>query len=489
MRPKSSSRAFRRFGTVGWSLALTAICLIPATAVRADETTCDLSKMSADVQQTEAFFWHVYHGAAYTSTPTLRLALSNILDDQSKSLTTCETALVSARLAFSSFWIYNERGWVLKYGPKIDLFGKDYNNTSAEALEQLVFENYELAYSLNENLQIKDGVATKGPRSGPLDWSENKGIPSRKASKAWKEAHGVEESMLDDGKLPAVSGLSGASFRAVVAGFYATVNGVGGNKSALTLQGSIDLNAVFNFATPPFGDLGNAHLFPSDLTIMWQMMLLGERLDSVDIYETDENIGFDAAMTSMIAKLNEQKYAPFLTPQIRGTSFVQQAFATSSVYPIWFPYEAPSDTPVEPPNVARRVGTKANIAKASTHGSTVVPYNFENNFLLLGDAMFNNISRGRVAVVDDSWLEIVFWTYTYAKKSPTFDGWPHKDSIEKRLEKMKIIMGKAGSSQAEITEAWNTLQEWTGNIDTAANTTPPTTFYPSCMTCHNTKVR
>ena len=126
MFPKTPDRAFTSHGRMSWWLILVVFCLTQVAAVQADETQCDLSKMNEEVQQTEAFFWHVYHGAEYTSTAALRGALSNILEDK-QDLTICELALMSREQACSTcvscrFFACHEHGQTTS-SPKLTMFG------------------------------------------------------------------------------------------------------------------------------------------------------------------------------------------------------------------------------------------------------------------------------------------------------------------------------------------------------------------------------
>ena len=86
--------------------------------------------------------------------------------------------------------------------------------------------------------------------------------------------------------------------------------------------------------------------------------------------------------------------------------------------------------------------TSASVAKASSNSSYVVPFNYENNFMLLGDTYAATyIKEGdENAKLSPEIKGLITEAYEAVKRSPVFGDWIYGDRINKRLEYLENIV-------------------------------------------------
>jgi hypothetical protein len=116
--------------------------------------------------------------------------------------------------------------------------------------------------------------------------------------------------------------------------------------------------------------------------------------------------------------------------------------------------------------------TPASIVKVSSGSSTVVPFNYENNFMLLGDALFvafwpkspANVKQGPAPI---EWVRAISDAYDAAATSPVYEDWPFKSSNEARRRALALYR----SDQNDGSLLYAFAQNQSGRR-------------ASCMTCH-----
>ena len=113
------------------------------------------------------------------------------------------------------------------------------------------------------------------------------------------------------------------------------------------------------------------------------------------------------------------------------------------------------------------------IVKASSGTSLVVPYNFENNFMMLGDVFVATYTDKTTWQLPDSVAGMLMKVYETAQRSPVFGTWPYNSSITNRLNLLRA---------SNYEGLYNAAQNY---ALTAMGPDPANPHhYPACMTCH-----
>lgn len=212
-----------------------------------------------------------------------------------------------------------------------------------------------------------------------------------------------------------------ATFPAVLAGFYGQVNTPPtvkpshGHAPPFTIQETyknVTHSLGFNFATPPIAvGYRNGQLGVSDMPTMWQMIQVGSRLQGVKV--------FGASASQQTSIYSRQTFKNF--------------YDNNKAFQTFLPY-----IPAE---------INQSVVKASVASSDVVPFNYEVNFMLLGDSMV-----GTYANQPEQWKlvkNVVKDAYNQPHlKSPIYSQWPYKGMLAKR----KTAINESAASLLKVVQ-------------------------------------
>ncbi len=412
----------------------------------------------------EYYFWDYFHGQKYDQTPKLFGMLYQALEESPDDFS---RALIYGRLGFTFLWIYSETEYaqvkkkvdVMAINEKYIKMGK--NAVKAPLLDSSIYHNIYPEHFVGIQIATQYfGMATNLVMD-TIQYSQKQN---------WTGATG---SNLIPG-----SELAWKTFPGVVTGFYASFNKFpafgpakpvkNGTMPMWATMEAISYSKGFNFATHVFGDVGGNHLESRDLALMIQMMQLG----------TDPSVGAATVPGNKTSyPKHTQIYRDFY-PKLG--EFYSKNEELNIIQRALYPPPAPSTYWNKP--IPWQGWTPAEIVKASTGTSLVVPHNFENNFLMLGDTFvatyYKAPKKGEPAwrPPNKDWKTLLMTIYTTAKNSSTWSTWPYQKSITDRINFLKnndyVSLYYAAQNYSLIAKG--------GPHPTPANAS----HYPSCMTCH-----
>lgn len=409
----------------------------------------------------EAYFWEVFHGQQYGNTPALFKLLYEGLaaagtptDADYDSLT---QALMYGRLGWTFLWTAAERDYAMK-APEIP---SSPPGLSLPPVPTDADGNYYDMKALNKEYTDAIWVTLEKEGVKPLPSYSAQGvqIATYYFAKATNLVMNIkEEKLLQD--WDNTTNLAWVTFPGVVTGFYASFNKFPNQQGKPTMPMKVSYKVVphsrgFNFATHVFGAAGAHDLGKKDMDEMWQMMQLGDAVAGDTILSNP--------------------------PTPEQDNLFQQFY---SLYPDYYPkHHVGYNKDSNPKGIWNKDRTPAKIVKASVSSSNVVPSNFENNFMMLGDTMIATYLNPKDGIVPpENWKEVVEKAYSFATQSPIFNDWAYKESVTNRLAYIK-----AGD--------WDGLERVVQNDPIAGRPAPKDghgppalpknpLHYPNCMTCH-----
>ncbi len=433
---------------------------LPETGFPSGTLAPDL-KSGTGAYYAEYLFWDTFHGQKYENTPQLFKQLYKALEENPDEFS---RALVYGRLGFTFLWLYSESEYAMsKKG--IDVISKNskYIAIGKKALKTpLLSAKFPHVYPTHfDGIQIATayfGLATELV----MDTKEY----SQKQN--WTEAIGSD--------LIPGSELAWRTFPSVVTGFYASFNkfpGFGpakqngnGTIPMWATMEAISYSKGFNFATHVFGDVGGNRLAPRDLALMIQMMKLG----------AEEAVGEAIVPGNTTSYPKNAKIFRDFYPKL-GEFYAENSdlnVIQRALYP---------PTPVtnywnKP--IPWKGFTPAEIVKASTGSSIVVPHNFENNFLMLGDTFVATYYKNGELPSNSQNTDLknlLLTIYTNAKNSSTWSTWPYQSSI---IDRIRFL------NNDNIDSLYNAAQNYSiAGVPHGPHQSPANpSHYPSCMTCH-----
>lgn len=464
------------------------------------------------VQAAEKSFWETFQYQRYGNIETLFMKLTQGLDQARKKKNVFAEALMYGRLGWTYLWFSNEYLYAvssptppdsppglealkLKVPGPID---RPLQTKSLFANNKKYLANPPLLTPTKGSITSGTGVSIArqyfhkatmlimdvAANTTKANQKQNQSSTAVNQKQNWTTASqpGTSQSLPAwKSKVPnGVFWLAWRTFPAVVTGFDAAFGGISMKKS----ENSVSYSLGFNFATEVFGqDVAKHALGKQDIAKMWQMMQLAANADVRDATV----LGLPKSLSRENSYIKKQD-ALYL-------DFFQNITARTQ-------HKKPATTPIN--KIWDKTRTPAEIVKASSGSSPVIPFLYENNFRVLGDSMFatyynqtkkHQQKSPQAKQAPENWLAAVKLAYIYAqgkkdeeaKNSGRFEEWPYKESINNRL-KLLNAAGPTDNIARNIyyTQLYALAQNYpiNGALSHQTKVTPNPLHHASCMTCH-----